>query len=68
VSLKVDCPVCGRSAIYSSANRWRPFCSERCKGIDLGQWAADGYTIPGEPADPLDPNPGSPQAASAPRR
>lgn len=43
----VDCPTCGRKAEYSPQNRWRPFCSERCKMIDLGAWAAGKYTIPG---------------------
>ena len=33
---------------------WRPFCSERCKLIDLGAWASGDYVIRGEPesADP----------------
>jgi endogenous inhibitor of DNA gyrase (YacG/DUF329 family) len=53
MAVEVDCPVCGRRTEYSPANRWRPFCSERCKLIDLGQWASDGYAIPGDaPADP----------------
>ncbi|HYF59867.1 MAG TPA: DNA gyrase inhibitor YacG [Burkholderiaceae bacterium] len=56
MAVEVDCPVCGRRTEYSPANRWRPFCSERCKLIDLGQWANDGYSIPGDaPADPEDP-------------
>jgi len=33
---------------YSPTNRWRPFCSERCKMIDLGTWASDGYVVAGE--------------------
>lgn len=32
------CPQCGKQVIYSNANLWRPFCSERCKLIDLGDW------------------------------
>lgn len=47
----VDCPICGRRTEFSPANRWRPFCSERCRLIDLGQWATGGYAIPVEPAD-----------------
>ena len=42
----VDCPVCGRRAEFSPANRWRPFCSERCKLIDLGCWADESYRVP----------------------
>ena len=51
----VDCPVCARRSEFSPANRWRPFCSERCKLIDLGQWATDGYVIPGDAPDPEEP-------------
>jgi endogenous inhibitor of DNA gyrase (YacG/DUF329 family) len=43
---KVPCPRCGAEAEYSSANSWRPFCSERCKMIDLGKWAAEQYRLP----------------------
>jgi uncharacterized protein len=44
----VTCPGCGETAPYSPDNRWRPFCSERCKMIDLGTWASDGYVVAGE--------------------
>ena len=47
----VDCPLCGRGTEFTPANRYRPFCSERCKLIDLGQWANDGYVIPGDPPE-----------------
>ena len=42
----VACPQCGKEAVWSSENRYRPFCSERCKLIDLGQWATESYRIP----------------------
>ncbi len=48
---KVACPICGKAAEYSPANPWRPFCSERCKLIDLGQWASERYRIPVEEPD-----------------
>jgi endogenous inhibitor of DNA gyrase (YacG/DUF329 family) len=48
----VDCPVCGRRTEFAPANRWRPFCSQRCKLIDLGEWATGGYAIPGDAPDP----------------
>jgi len=35
---------------WTAENRWRPFCSERCKLIDLGQWATEKYRVPVEPA------------------
>lgn len=50
----VRCPQCGTETLYSPDNPWRPFCSERCKLIDLGAWAAEAYRIPvaeeGEPS------------------
>lgn len=42
----VACPQCAREVVWSSDSPFRPFCSERCKLIDLGQWAAEGYRIP----------------------
>ena len=41
------CPVCKREAVWRD-NPFRPFCSERCKLIDLGKWAAEDYRVPGE--------------------
>ena len=47
---EVACPTCGRAVIWSKAQKWRPFCSERCKLIDLGEWLTEEKRIPGEPA------------------
>jgi hypothetical protein len=44
----VRCPTCDRPVEWTEASRWRPFCSERCKLIDLGAWAAEKNAIPGE--------------------
>jgi len=44
----VNCPQCNQSIEYSLSNVFRPFCSERCRMIDLGQWANEGYKIPVE--------------------
>lgn len=44
----VDCPTCGRRVQWTPASRWRPFCSERCKLVDLGAWASGQYTVPGD--------------------
>jgi endogenous inhibitor of DNA gyrase (YacG/DUF329 family) len=41
----VKCPQCGQPVEWSPASRWRPFCSERCKTIDLGAWASEAYRI-----------------------
>ena len=42
----VTCPQCGKSVMWDAANRYRPFCSERCRLIDLGAWASENYRIP----------------------
>lgn len=42
----VTCPGCGKSVPWIPANVWRPFCSERCRLIDLGAWAAERYRVP----------------------
>lgn len=44
----VACPTCNQPAEYSPNNPFRPFCSERCKLIDLGEWATENYRIPVE--------------------
>lgn len=46
---------------YGPGNRWRPFCSERCKRIDLGAWASEQYRIAGAPLDPTNPADGGEQ-------
>ena len=42
----VKCPTCQRDSEWSADNQWRPFCSQRCKLIDLGDWAAEKHAIP----------------------
>lgn len=44
----VNCPTCKKAVTYSTANPYRPFCSERCKLIDLGAWAAEEHVIAGQ--------------------
>ena len=44
-SALVHCPTCGKDVQWVSAELFRPFCSERCKLIDLGEWATESYTI-----------------------
>ena len=48
----VTCPQCGRAVPWTAESKWRPFCSERCKLIDLGDWAAEAYRIEADPPDP----------------
>ena len=41
----VRCPACGGPSVYAPENRYRPFCSERCKLIDLGAWASESFRV-----------------------
>jgi endogenous inhibitor of DNA gyrase (YacG/DUF329 family) len=47
VSTTVQCPTCDRVVQWNASSPWRPFCSERCKLIDLGAWASEQHAIPG---------------------
>lgn len=47
------CPTC-KKPFPENAQRFRPFCSERCKMIDLGRWLDGSYAIPGEPVSDED--------------
>ena len=57
----VPCPACGEDARYAANNPYRPFCSARCKGIDLGAWASEQFRMPTE-APPEDSPFGDPKA------
>ena len=46
---RVKCPTCQREIDWSQSP-FRPFCSERCRLIDLGAWLTEKHAIPGEPA------------------
>lgn len=52
MSLIVKCPTCGTLVVWSEQEAHRPFCSERCRLIDLGEWATGSYAIP--VTEPLD--------------
>jgi endogenous inhibitor of DNA gyrase (YacG/DUF329 family) len=43
--VKIICPICKNTTTWEE-NPWRPFCSERCKLIDLGKWVSEEYKIP----------------------
>jgi endogenous inhibitor of DNA gyrase (YacG/DUF329 family) len=47
--LTVKCPHCKRPVFWTTDYPFKPFCCERCKLIDLGEWAAEEKKIPGEP-------------------
>lgn len=44
----VTCPTCGKPVEWRPENAFRPFCSERCKLIDLGEWATEKYRVPAQ--------------------
>lgn len=48
----VNCPTCDKLVEWTDEAEWKPFCSERCKLIDLGAWADESYSIAGEPVMP----------------
>lgn len=56
----VACPRCGAASPFTPQNKWRPFCSERCKLIDLGAWATESYRVPAE-------DQGTPEEETTPR-
>ncbi|WP_455199864.1 DNA gyrase inhibitor YacG [Kaarinaea lacus] len=47
----VKCPTCEKAVEWTDENPWRPFCSERCKLIDLGEWASESHRIAGDNVD-----------------
>ena len=58
----VACPRCQKAVPWSLDNRFRPFCSERCKQMDLGAWASEGFRVPAE-APPEDATFGDPRTS-----
>lgn len=52
--MQIVCPTCKKTSEWSVSNQYRPFCSERCKLIDLGAWADGSYAIPDHSASPHD--------------
>jgi endogenous inhibitor of DNA gyrase (YacG/DUF329 family) len=51
----VNCPTCGDTVEWSAQQHWRPFCSERCKLIDLGTWFDESNRIPDDSETPAMP-------------
>ena len=49
---KITCPNCGKHNTWQSENPFKPFCSDRCKLIDLGEWAYETRKIPGATIHP----------------
>ncbi|HWO99374.1 MAG TPA: DNA gyrase inhibitor YacG [Methylococcus sp.] len=51
----VRCPRCGKPVPWVETQKLRPFCSERCRLIDLGDWITGKHAIPGESAEDENP-------------
>ncbi|WP_448553055.1 DNA gyrase inhibitor YacG [Thalassotalea montiporae] len=51
----VKCPTCDKPVVWQACSEHRPFCSERCKLIDLGDWAEENHKIsqPVQSAEPM---------------
>lgn len=48
ISKKTKCPYCKKEVVYDTKNPYRPFCSNRCKLLDLGLWADNGIVVKGK--------------------
>ena len=57
-TIEVECPNCKKKVAWIKDNEFRPFCCERCKLIDLGEWASGGRYIKGNksPVDNAQPD------------
>ncbi len=53
----VQCPQCAKSIEWVAEEKFKPFCSQRCRVIDLGAWADDRYSIPDNQKTALDGDP-----------
>ncbi|CAM3440822.1 DNA gyrase inhibitor YacG [Legionella oakridgensis] len=50
---KINCPTCLKKNTWHPTNQFKPFCSDRCKLIDLGEWANETRKIPGSATDSM---------------
>jgi endogenous inhibitor of DNA gyrase (YacG/DUF329 family) len=48
------CPICKRALSRANTTQTHPFCSPRCKLVDLGNWLGDGYVIAGASLDQVE--------------
>lgn len=54
----VPCPRCGKPVPWGPASRWRPFCSDRCRLIDLGDWIDENHRISDPAGEAVEDEPG----------
>lgn len=50
-NLKLNCPTCKKVVLWNDTFPYRPFCSDRCRLIDLGEWASESHKIAGDSLD-----------------
>lgn len=43
---EIPCPTCKKSVPWTEESLYRPFCSQRCQLIDLGEWSEEKFSIP----------------------
>ena len=55
------CPICGKPVVVA----FRPFCSARCKQVDLNRWLSEAYRVPDRPVDDEDDQPPAPSEDEA---
>jgi uncharacterized protein len=53
-AIQRQCPTCGRPIAWTDQFPYRPFCSDRCRLVDLGAWLSGDRAISGDPAEPSD--------------
>ncbi len=58
----VKCPRCGKETEFED-NPFRPFCCQRCKYADLGDWFEGTHTVPGKEADEVEKAPDSKESS-----
>jgi len=50
-TLKLNCPTCKKIVLWNDEFPYRPFCCDRCRLIDLGEWASENHKIAGDSQD-----------------
>ena len=49
--ITLNCPTCKKIVLWNDQFPFRPFCSDRCRLIDLGEWASENHRIAGDNLD-----------------
>lgn len=51
IPISLACPTCKKTVLWTDDFPHRPFCSDRCRLIDLGEWASENHRIAGDNLD-----------------